>query len=490
MIEILIEATNLLLDPVTLSIIIVGVLGGIILGALPGIGASLGMAIILPLTLPMSGLNALILLVGVYSGAMYGGSIAAILINTPGTAGSAATTIDGYPMSRNGQAMNALSMSIVASVAGGSISLLILLLISPVIIELVLLFQSPEYFMVAVLGLALIAVVARGSLIKGIISGCMGLLIGTVGLAPVAAQERFTFGYLALFDGIDFIVVLIALFAVAEMIKLASESGGIAQTDMAFAGSIRSGINEVLQRPVITIKSALVGMGIGTIPGSGSSVANFIAYGEAVRSSDDPDSFGDGNPEGVIAPEASNNGTIGGSIIPTLAFGIPGSGATAVLLGGLIMHGLRPGPDLFTAEAATTYAMLLSILVGNIVILIIGLVLITRAGILTKIDTTTIIPIVIVLSVLGALSLRNNWIDIATLVLLGLVGYVMVRQNYSVIAMVLGVILGPIAEENLHRSLQVSDVSFLILFQRPISLLLVISTVIILFGPVIKNKYG
>jgi len=482
-------ASQLLFDPVTLTIMVIGVLAGIIVGALPGVGTSLGMAIILPLTLPMSGVNALVLLVGVYSGSMYGGSIAAILINAPGTAGSAATTLDGYPLSRSGRAMNALSMSVVASVIGGSISLIVLLLISPAIIELVLWFQSPEYFVVAVLGLSLIVVVARGSVLKGVISGCMGLLIGTVGLAPTVPHERFTFGNLALFDGINFIAVLIALFAVAEMIKLASESGGISKTDVEIDGSIRDGINEVLRRPYLTVKSALIGMGVGAIPGGGSSVANFLAYGEAARSSKDPDSFGSGNPEGVISAEASNNGTIGGSIIPTIAFGIPGSGATAVLLGGLIMHGLRPGPELFTAEAATTYAMLLSILIGNIIILIVGLGLITRAGVVTRIDTTTIIPVVIVLSVLGSLTLRNNWIDVATLVVLGLIGYVMVRQNYSVIAMVLGVILGPIAEENLHRSLQISDGSFIIFLERPISLVLLLATVFILFGPMLKRVF-
>jgi len=485
--ETLMAAANLLFDPTTLAIMVIGVLAGIVVGALPGVGTSLGMAIILPLTLPMSGVNALILLVGVYSGSMYGGSIAAILINAPGTAGSAATTLDGYAMSRGGKAMNALSMSVAASVIGGSISLVVLLLISPAIIELVLWFQSPEYFMVAVLGLSLIIVVARGSVLKGVISGCMGLLIGTVGLAPMIPQERFTFGSLALYDGINFIAVLIALFAVAEMIKLASESGGISQADVEIEGSIREGIHEVLQRPYLTVKSAFIGMGVGAIPGGGSSVANFLAYGEAARTSKDPDSFGSGNPEGVISAEASNNGTIGGSIIPTIAFGIPGSGATAVLLGGLIMHGLRPGPELFTTEAATTYAMLLSILVGNIVILTVGLGLITRAGMVTRIDTTTIIPVVIVLSVLGSLTLRNNWVDVATLILLGLVGFIMVRQNYSVIAMVLGVILGPIAEENLHRSLQISDGSFVIFLQRPISLLLLLATSVILFGPILKR---
>ncbi|MFC7009820.1 tripartite tricarboxylate transporter permease [Halalkalicoccus salilacus] len=466
---------------------VLGVVVGIIVGALPGMGASLGMAIVLPLTLPLNPVNALILLVGIYSGSMYGGSIAAILINVPGTAGSAATTLDGYPKSRMGKAKDAIAISATSSAIGGTFSLVTLLLLMPVLIEVVLFFETPEYFAVAVLGLSLIVIVARGSIVKGILSGAFGVLIATVGIAPMAPVRRYTFGRL-LVDGIDFIAILIGLFAIAEMIKLASE-GTIAKDNLDISGNTVNGIKEALSKPITMIKSAYIGMLVGAIPGGGSSAANFLSYGEAMRSSSNPDEFGEGSTEGLVASEASNNGTIGGSIIPTISFGIPGSGATAVLLGGLLMHGLQPGPELFEAQAGTTYAMLLSILIGNIVILAAGLLLITRASYITQISTTTIIPMVIILSTLGGIALRTNWADVLTVFLLGVLGYWMIQSNYSVIAFVLGAILGPIAEENFIRSLQISDGSYIIFATRPITAVILLATFLILTGPVLKRLY-
>ena len=469
---------------------VAGVLVGIVAGALPGIGAGLGMAIILPLTLPLDPISGLVFLIGVYSGAMYGGSISAILINTPGTGGSAATTLDGYPMSRLGLAKNATAISVTASVIGGSIGLVTLLLLLPILIEVILAFQSPEYFMVAMVGLALIPIVAQGSLFKGLLSGALGLLIATVGVAPMQFQPRYTFDSLALDNGISYIAALIGLFAIAEMIRLSTESGGIAQTGVdARSGSVRDGIKTALSKPITMIKSAYIGMAVGAIPGGGSTIANFVAYSEAVRSSKTPEpEFGDGNPTGVVATEASNNGSIGGSILPTIAFGIPGSSATAVLLAGLLLHGLRPGPSLFGADAHITYAMLLAVLVGNLVILIVGLAIVTRASLITELSSESIIPIVITLAMLGGISFRNNWVDIITIVVLGLIGYVMIRNNYSVIAFVLGIILGPIAEENLVRSLQISDGSFTIFLTRPLSFVLVLAFVSVLLVPVLAAR--
>ncbi len=485
-----IEGLLLLFTWPVVAWMIVGVLVGIVAGALPGIGAGLGMAIILPLTLPLDPISGLVFLISIYSGAMYGGSISAILINTPGTGGSAATTLDGYPMSRLGLAKNATAISVTASVIGGSVGLLTLLVLLPVLIEVILAFQSPEYFMVAMVGLALIPIVARGSLFKGLLAGALGLLIATVGIAPMRFQPRYTFDSLALDNGISYIAALIGLFAIAEMIRLSMESGGIAQTGVdARSGSVRAGIKTALSKPVTMIKSAYIGMAVGAVPGGGSTIANFVAYSEAVRSSKSPNpAFGEGNPTGVVATEASNNGSIGGSVLPTIAFGIPGSAATAVLLAGLLLHGLRPGPELFGADAHITYAMLLSVLVGNLVILVVGLTLVTRASLITRLSSETIIPIVITLAMLGGISFRNNWIDIVTIVVLGVIGYVMIRNDYSVIAFVLGIILGPIAEENLIRSLQISDGSFGIFLSRPLSLLLVIAFVFILLAPLVAAR--
>ena len=483
------EAIGIVFSWPTIGWVLVGLSLGIIAGALPGVGSALGMAIILPLTLPLDPADAIILLVSMYSGAMYGGSIAAILVNVPGTGAAAATTLDGYPMSKKGRAIEALSISASSSAFAGFLAVATLILLSPVLIELVLLFGTPEYFLMAVAGLAMITIVAQGSIVKGVVAGAFGLMLTSIGIAPNAPVQRYTFGNIALFDGISFIAALIGMFAIAEMIKLAAQHGGIADEGIDFSGSVTEGVQTTIEHPKTVIKSGYIGMIIGAIPGAGATVSNFIAYGEAMRSSNRAEKFGEGESLGVISSEASNNGTIGGSLIPTFAFGIPGSGSTAVLLGGLLMHGLRPGPELFNAELTTTYAALVALLVGNLFILLVGVFLVTRLGVLTQINTHVIIPVIVVLSIVGSYTININWIDVVTVILLGIIGYFMVQYNYSVIAFVLGVVLGPIAEENLVRSLQLSDGSYMIFLTRPISALLVLFTLIVLFGPFLKSTF-
>lgn len=472
----------------TMMFVIGGVLLGIFIGSLPGLGPDLGMAVLLPLTLPLAGVDAIILLVGIYSGALYGGSISAILINVPGTAAAAATTFDGYPMTKDGKALIALTTSATASALGGILTIIALFLVSPIIIEVVLSFGTPEYFLMAVLGLAMIAVIAEGSIVRGLMMGAFGFLLSTIGVAPMVFERRYTLDTFALYDGLDFVAVLIGLFAISEMFKLANQHGGISG-GIELTGSVNDGIMNVFKYKYLTIKSAFIGMGVGAIPGAGATVANFLSYAEAVRSINTPSiPFGEGSPEGVIASEASNNGTVGGSLIPTFSFGIPGSASTAVLLGGLLMHGLRPGPQLFADQLHITYSVFFALLVGNIVILIVGLGLVSHMSLLTRIDTELIIPIVVVLAMAGAYALRNNWVDPLTIVLLGVVGYYMAQHNYSIIAFVLGIVLGPIAEENFHRSLLISEGSYNIFVTRPLSLLLVLAIVAIIIGPSISVR--
>ncbi len=481
------EAFQIIVSGQTPIWILLGVLLGILFGALPGIGATLGMAIVLPLTLPLDGADAIILLISIYSGAMYGGSIPSILVNVPGTAGDAATTFDGYPMARQGKAINALVISAVSSAIGGVIAVLVLILISPILVELVLLFGSPQYFLMAVLGLSMITVVTTGSTVKGLTAGALGLLLATIGVAPTVPVQRYTFELIALYDGLDYIAILIGLFAIAEMVGLAKEKQ-VSKSETGLEGSVMDGLRSIVKHPIVVLKSSLIGIIVGAVPGSGASISNFISYGEAMRSSKSPERFGNGAEEGVIATDAANNGTVGGALVPTLSFGIPGSGSTAVLLGGLIMHGLRPGPDLFTTQLNITYSVLLALFVGNVVILIVGLLVVPRTGYLTQVDTDIIIPIIVVLSSLGALALRNNWIDVWTIFVLGMVGYFMKKHDFSVIAFVLGAILGPIAEENLYRSLRISGGSFMVFLEDPLSLLLVVATVVILAGPYLRTK--
>ncbi len=494
-VESFVGAIEMLLTAETMIWLLAGVIIGIIVGGLPGLGPPLGMAIILPLTLPMEASSAIILLVGVYSGSMYGGSIAAVLINTPGVSSSAATMFDGYPMSKQGRAATALAISATASAIAGLFTITALILFSPGLIQMVLAVGTPERFLVAILGLAMITVVTKGSAAKGLLAGATGLLVTTVGVAqPISLDRRYAES-LYLYDGIDFVAVLIGLFAIAEMMKLAGQKGGIAEDDVEIdKAGIKEGVVTTLKHPVTVFKSANIGLIVGAIPGAGATVSNFVAYTEAVRSSKDPDSFGSGNEVGVIASEASNNGTVAGSLVPAISFGIPGSSSTAVLIGGLLMHGLRPGPSMFdpSGELQLTYTLLLALLVGNVVILIVGLSMVTRLSYLTKIDTNYIIPMVVVLSFLGTYALRGNPIDVLTIIVFGVIGFYMVRYNYSVIAFVLGVVLGDIAEGNLYTAMQLSDGSFMIFvnpfeYGRWLSLVLSILIVLLIFGPYVKQ---
>lgn len=478
-----VEAINLVFSWPTIGWVFLGVIVGLIFGAVPGLGATLGLAILLPLTVPLEGTDAIIFLVSIYCGAMYGGSVAAILINVPGTPAAAATTFDGYPLSRQGKAINALTISALSSGFGGMISIILLIILSPVLVTIILSFGSPEYFLLALLGLSMIAIVSQTSLIKGIISGFFGLLLTTIGMAPIAPEQRYTFDSLLLYEGLELVAALLAMFAVAEMIKLAGERGPIAGEKGGLTGKKGPAIRDVGRNYITLIKGSVMGLLIGMIPGSGASVSNFIAYGEAMRSDKNPESFGKGNPKGIVIAESCNNSTVGGALVPTLSFGIPGSGTTAVLLGGLIMHGMQPGPDMFAEDLYITFSTFVTLFVGSIMIILIGVFVVTRASYITTIDTDIIIPMILVLSAVGGYAVRSNWIDVMTLLILGVIGFYMKKHGFSVIAFVLGFVLGPIAEENLFRSLQLSDGSFLIFITQPVSALLVVMILLVVIGP-------
>jgi putative tricarboxylic transport membrane protein len=490
--DIIVEAFFLVFSWPTLGWIGVGVLIGIFFGALPGVGSGLGMVIALPLTIPLTGLDALVLLIAIYGGAMYSGSIPAILMNVPGSAGSAAVTFDGYPMSRQGKALDALIISICASAIGGAISFIVLILSASYIVEIVMAFGSPEVFLVAFMGIALISVVSQGAFLKGIMAGAFGFFITTIGISGITGERRFTFDSLILFNGLDFIAILIGLFALSEMLKLTGEAGGIAKSDPKVEGSVIEGVKTVFRHPVTLLKSSLIGIVIGAIPGSGASVSNFLAYGEAVRSSNTPERFGNGAEEGIIAADAANNGTVGGALIPAIAFGIPGSGSIAILIGGLLLHGMQPGPSMFNEDILITYSLYFGLLASSVVILLAGYVLITPSYKVTLIDTDLIVPLVIVVAVFGAFTVRANWIDLITLFLIGTIGYFIFKYDYSIISFILGVVLGPIVEDNLIRSLMLHEWSIIsVITNSYLAIILTALIVLLVFAPqisIIINK--
>lgn len=485
------EVLGTLLSWPTLGLVLLGVFVGIVGGALPGVGGALTVAIAMPFTLTMGNTNAIILLISIYNGVMYGGSISSILFNVPGDASAAATTLEGYPMTKQGRAIDALTISALSSGLGDLLGALVIILLLPVMVSVVLMFGTPEYFLVAVLGLSLIIVVSEGSFLKDAMAGGLGVLVATVGVAPMLPTERYTFGILGLYEGIDFVAALIGIFAVSEMLRLSRRSGSISREgDVDLSGSVITGAKKVLGRPITVIKSTLIGLFVGAIPGSGGSVSTFIAYGEAKRSSDNPEKFGDGAEEGVVATESANNATVSGSLIPTLTFGIPGSTTTAVLIGALMLHGVRPGPALFGEQITLTYSIFATLVICSFVIIVFGLLVVRWAGYITTINTDIIIPIIITLSVLGTFSLNANYIDVLVVLVMGVVGYLMETYEYSIVAFLLGLILGPIAEENLYRSLQLSGGDFGIFLSTPLRMILVAATVLVVVGPYVAPLFN
>lgn len=487
MFENLIPGLILSIQLEALSLTLAGTLLGIIIGAIPGIGPVFGIAIAIPFTYGLEGWKAINLFISIYCGCMFGGSISAILINAPGTGSAVATTLDGYPLAKQGKAITALTIAAVASFVGGTIGPLVLIFALPYLILLLYYFGSPELALLGFLGITLIASLSEKSMTKGLIMGGLGLMLSTIGLAPVAFEIRYTLGFLALYDGIDFVPVIIGLFAIAEMLRLIGEERTAISMDVELKGSRIEGIKATLKHYKTLLKSSIIGIIIGIIPGVGGSTANFMAWANARGYSKDPDSFGKGNPEGVVATESSNNAVVSGAMIPTLMFGIPGSGATAVLLGGLLLHGMRPGRNMFVGEGLViTYSLFITMIIAAIIIFFIGVIFAPSIGKFSIIPKYILIPIIFILSVLGVYIIKFSYFDILVVLIFGILGYILVENDYPIVPLLLGVIFGPIIEENLNRTYSLGHKSFLIFFHRPISLILLFLIIFILMQPLIK----
>ena len=448
--------------------LVIGVTGGIVIGALPGLTATMGVAVLLPFTFGMEATRALVMLCGIYIGAIYGGSISAILLKTPGTPAAAATVLDGYELARKGEAAKALSVSAIASFVGGMVSTVMLITISPVLASFALRFGAPEYFALAVFGLSIIASISGKSPVKGLLAGMFGLLISTVGLDPVTSYPRFTFGQINLYNGFAIIPVLIGLFALAEafvqMEKIFEKAQAI---DTRFKHGMVS-LKETISLLPLMIKSALIGTFIGAIPGAGADIAAFVTYNEARRSSKRGNEFGTGCIEGVAAPEAGNNGVTGGAMVPLLTLGVPGDAVTAILLGALIIQGLQPGPLLFTKNADIVYGLFSSLLVGNVLMLLFGLLGVRLFCRVVELPKRIIIPVIVTLSIVGAYSMNNSIFDVWVCIGFGIIGYIMQKVDMPSSPIILSVILGPMAESNLRRAVLMYQGSYSFLWTRPI----------------------
>ena len=460
--------------PLNLVLVVLGTTIGMFVGAMPGLSATMAIALLLPLTFPLPPASGLSLLASLYMGAMYGGSIAAILLRTPGTPAAAATVMDGYPMAQKGQAGKALGVSLVASFIGGVISSIALLTVAPILGQLALQFGPVELFAVAVLGLTIIGSLSRGSTILGLLSGSIGVLVAMVGMDNITGTPRFTFGNINLFGGVSFIVALIGVFSIPQAIRLIEKKT---------TSERKTVVNSITDRMLPTwkefrslsptiIRSSFIGIFTGIIPGTGGDTACWFSYNEAKRFSKEKDKFGTGHPEGVAAAEAANNAVVGGSLIPTISLGIPGSSSTAVLMGGLMVHGIMPGPTLMTEYADVTYTLIWAVMLANFAVLFVGL-LMTRMSIhVTRVKDSIMAPLIIVLCVIGSFSINNNIFDVFIMLSFGLLGYVMDRLKIPPAPMVVGLILGNLLNVSLHQSLLISHGSWLIFVTSPISAVL------------------
>lgn len=446
-----------------------GVAGGIAIGSLPGLTATMGVAVLLPLTFGMSATTGMAVLIGIYVGAIYGGSISAIILKTPGTPAAAATIMDGHALAQQGLAAKALSISTIASFVGGIVSTALLITVAPILARIALMFSAPEFFMLAMFGLSIIASISSQSLIKGLMAGIFGLLISTVGLDYVTSYPRFTFDQLELFNGPPVIPVLVGLFALSEAFVQMEKGAGLNVSD-AYQSFKRSLVSwaELKKLTPTMIKSGFLGAFIGAIPGAGADIAAFVCYNEARRSAKNREQFGKGALEGIAAPEAGNNGVTGGAMIPLLTLGVPGDAVTAILLGALIIQGLQPGPLLFSEAPEFVYGIFSSLLIGNFLMLLFGLLGIHLFCRVVELKKSYVIPLIVVLSVVGSFSLNNSLFDVWVCLLFGLLGYLMQKAAIPTSPIILAIILGPMAESNLRRALLMYEGSYSFLWTRPI----------------------
>jgi putative tricarboxylic transport membrane protein len=488
----LLEAFLAVLNGGSLLYLAVGVLLGLTFGVIPGLGGTTALALLIPVTYSLDPLDAMYLAGGVMGATSFGGSISAILLNTPGTAPNAATTFDGYPLSRQGKAGLAIGASATASALGGLIGLFTLLLFIPVAREVVLSFGQAEFFLLTVLGLAAIAVSVRGKLLRGLIAGCVGLLLAFTGANQFTGETRFTFGIDYLWDGIPLVPALTGLFAISQMIELALKGGSVAENGYDTAKMKITGVGEgclaVFKHWPVLIRGSLIGTVIGAIPGLGGTVAAFLAYSSTAQTAKDRDTFGTGNIKGVIAPESANNAKDGGSLIPTVAFGIPGSAETAVFLAILVLHGMEPGPQILLYNQREVYGLIVALTVSAVGASIIGLLLSRFLVLITRIDVNIVVPVVVTLSLTGVYVLEGRMADVLLTVLVGIFGYLMIRFDYPRLTLVIAFVLGETAERAFHQVRLISDGHvFEYMLTRPISVVLMIAIVVTFFLPAMRK---
>jgi TctA family transporter len=464
---------------------LVGMAIGFVVGILPGLGGATTLALMLPFIYSMEPVTAFAFLLGMHAVVATTGDITSVLFGVPGEGTAAATILDGHPMAKKGQAGRALGAVLFSSLVGAVIGAFALAAAIPVVRPLVLSFGSPEMFMLIVLGITFISALGGGSMIKAFLAGALGLLVSMVGQDPFTGVYRYTFGWLYLFDGLPLIPAVIGLFAVPEIVDLAVKGTAIAEAAPGKLGGVWQGVKDTFRHWGLTLRCSLLGTFIGFIPGLGGAVAQWVAYGHAVQSSPDPERFGKGAVEGVLAPGAANNSKEGGSLIPTVAFGVPGSAAMAILLGAFLILGLVPGPAMVSTNVVVTFSMVWTLVVANIITVGIALLFLNQIASITRVKGTILIPFIVLLIFLGGFAAKNSFGDLVSVLVFGSLGVAMVKLDWPRPPMVLGIVLGGLAENNLYLSTQRYGAAFL---TRPIVIIIMVFIVAAVLWPIWQGR--
>ena len=467
MLQHLADAVSIFLTLENVLVVLLGVIIGTITGAIPGMTTPMGVALALPFTFTMTPVTGILLLLGIYKGGLYGGSITAILIKTPGTPAASCTVLDGYPLTQKGDARKALDIALYASCFADFISNISLILLAGVLATFALKFGPPEFFTLIVFSLTIIAGVSGDTLVKGIVAACLGLLFATIGLDMVYGTNRFIFGNWNLLGGLSFIPVLIGLFALPEILQYFTTKFTIS-AKAAIMGSCGAGLAEFKSCFKSIFRGSVIGVVLGSIPGIGGAPSAFLSYSEARRTSKRPENFGKGELEGVAAAEAGNNGVAGATMIPLLALGVPGDVITAVILGAFMIHGLRPGPVMFVENITMIYALFIGIMLSSAYLFAVGKLSIRYISRIAEIPNRILYPVVLVFCLFGAFAINNSIFDVLVMLLMGVVGYVMLILRFPAPPFLIAFILGPLLEDNFRQSMILSDGSLSILFRSGI----------------------
>ena len=483
-----IEALNVVLQPTSLLFVVLGVLGGIIIGGLPGLSATMGVAILVPMTYTLDPTSGIMLLLGIYIGAIYGGSVAAILLKIPGTPAAVVTSFDGYSMGQKGEAGRAIGIATCSSVVGGLISVLFLIFMAPIISSFALSFGGAEYFALALFGLTIIINVSGTNLAKGVIATLLGLMVAMVGIDDITSQSRFTFDSIYLITGISFIPIMVGLFGFSEVLHQLERIGKKVQVKQKIKNIVPK-MKEIKDLAPVWLRGSIIGSFIGALPGAGAPVAAFVSYDIQKRLSKKKKEFGKGCSEGIAAPESANNATTGGALVPLMSLGIPGDAVTAILVGAFMIHNIRPGPTLFINNPEIVYSIFLALFFANIALLILGLAGARLYAKVLSVPIKVLLPTVVMLCIIGAYATNNTIFDVWIMMLFGVIGYFMIKVKIPITPMVLGIVLGPILEKNFREALKSSQGDYTVFFSSWISAsLIILAILVVILSLVSKNS--